>query len=121
MVVVGGSIPLAPTILVFRVKHYRKRKNRVNEQIRVSHVKFIDENGTLIGEKYPTDKALSHCKAVGLDLVEVVPNTSPPVCKALDFGKFRFQASKKKQVVKKQQLKEIKLRPGIGDEDYEKS
>ncbi len=82
------------------------------------HVKFIDENGTLIGEKYPTDKALSHCKAIGLDLVEVVPNTSPPVCKALDFGKFRFQAAKKKQVVKKQQLKEIKLRPGIGDEDY---
>ena len=101
MVVVGGSIPLAPTKKhSLGVNVIEKRNNRVNDQIRVSHVKFIDENGTLIGDRYPTEKALSHCKSIGLDLVEVVPNTSPPVCKALDFGKFRFHASKKKQIVK---------------------
>ena len=50
--------------------------------------------------------------------MELVPNDTPPVCKALDFGKYRFQSAKKKQVSKKQHLKEIKLRPGIGDEDY---
>ena len=95
-----------------------KRRNRINEQITVPFIKFIDENNELIGDKYPTDKALAYCKNIKLDLVEVVPTVNPPVCKALDFGKFRFQSAKKKQTTKKQQLKEIKLRPGIGDEDY---
>jgi translation initiation factor IF-3 len=95
-----------------------KRKNRVNEQIRVPYVRFIDETGTLVAERHPTPKALAYCRSIGMDLVEVVPNANPPVCKALDFGRFKFQAAKKKQTVKKQQLKEIKLRPAIGEGDY---
>jgi translation initiation factor IF-3 len=71
----------------------------------------------------PTSSALEAAEEAGLDLVEIVPNANPPVCKILDYGKFKFQEQKKKNEARKRQkvveLKEIKLRPNIDIHDYE--
>ncbi len=71
----------------------------------------------------PTEAALEAATEAGLDLVEVSPNSDPPVCKILDYGKYKYQEQKKKSEAKKNQktveLKEIKMRPNIDDHDYE--
>jgi translation initiation factor IF-3 len=71
----------------------------------------------------PTREALMAAREAGLDLVEVSPNAEPPVCKILDYGKYKYQAQKKKNEARKKQktidVKEIKLRPNIDDADYE--
>ena len=71
----------------------------------------------------PISEALALAKTRNLDLVEVSPISDPPVCKLLDFGKFKYEAKKKSQTAKKKQkvveIKEIKLRPNIGEHDYE--
>ena len=71
----------------------------------------------------PVNDGLQKAKDVGLDLVEISPNTSPPICKILDFGKYRYQLQKKKSQEKKKQktinTKEIRFRPGIDQHDYE--
>jgi translation initiation factor IF-3 len=95
---------------------------RVNEEIRVREVQLIDQTGHNHG---PTDiqVALAKAQEVGLDLVEIAPNSSPPVCKLLDYGKYKYQAQKKAAEARKKQkvveVKEIKLRPMIDDHDYE--
>ena len=95
---------------------------RINEDIRVPRVLLIDQNGEKQGEM-PTTSALEAAEEAGLDLVEIVPNANPPVCKILDYGKFKFQEQKKKNEARKRQkiveLKEIKLRPNIDIHDYE--
>ena len=95
---------------------------RTNQDIRVPRVLLIDQNGEKQGEM-PISAALEAAEEVGLDLVEIVPNANPPVCKILDYGKFRFQEQKKKNEARKRQkvveLKEIKLRPNIDTHDYE--
>ena len=95
---------------------------RINEDIRVPRVLLIDQNGEKQGEM-PTSAALEAAEEAGLDLVEIVPNANPPVCKILDYGKFKFQEQKKKNEARKRQkvveLKEIKLRPNIDIHDYE--
>ena len=94
----------------------------MNEDIRVPRVLLIDQNGEKQGVM-PTSAALEAAEEAGLDLVEIVPNADPPVCKILDYGKFRFQEQKKKNEARKRQkvveLKEIKLRPNIDTHDYE--
>jgi translation initiation factor IF-3 len=94
----------------------------MNEDIRVPRVLLIDQNGEKQGVM-PTSAALEAAQEEGLDLVEIVPNADPPVCKILDYGKFRFQEQKKKAEARKKQkvveLKEIKLRPNIDIHDYE--
>ncbi|MEL6258175.1 MAG: translation initiation factor IF-3, partial [Pseudomonadota bacterium] len=94
---------------------------RTNEDIRVPRVLLIDENGEKQGEM-PTAAALDAAKEAGLDLVEVAPNSQPPVCKILDYGKLRFEEQKKKAAARKKQksadLKEIKMRPNIDTHDY---
>lgn len=69
------------------------------------------------------DEAMSHAEEFGLDLVEVSPNADPPVCKILDYGKFKYEAQKKKNEAKKKQkvieVKEIKMRPNIDEHDYQ--
>jgi len=71
----------------------------------------------------PTREALRMAEEAGLDLVEISPNADPPVCKILDFGKWKYQEEKKKNAARKKQrvieVKEIKLRPGIDDHDFE--
>ncbi|MBU6407087.1 MAG: translation initiation factor IF-3 [Alphaproteobacteria bacterium] len=96
---------------------------RVNEEIRgVPRVLLIDENGEKQGEM-PITAALEAAAEVGLDLVEVAPMAEPPVCKIMDFGKFRFQEQKKKAEARKNakavEIKEIKVRPNIDDHDYD--
>ena len=95
---------------------------RMNEDIRVPRVLLIDQNGEKQGVM-PTSAALEAAEEVGLDLVEIVPTADPPVCKILDYGKFRFQEQKKKAEARKRQkvveIKEIKLRPNIDIHDYE--
>ena len=95
---------------------------RTNEDIRVPKVLLIDEHGEKQGIM-PTEAAIEAAQEAGMDLVEVSPNADPPVCKILDYGKFRFQEQKKKNEARKKQkvveIKEIKLRPNIDDHDYD--
>ena len=95
---------------------------RINEEIRVREVQLIDASGHNHGPT-PIQAALDMAQAAGLDLVEIAPNSSPPVCKVLDYGKYKFQAQKKAAEARKKQkvveVKEIKLRPMIDDHDYD--
>ncbi|MDI7773846.1 translation initiation factor IF-3 [Asticcacaulis sp. EMRT-3] len=95
---------------------------RTNHEIKVPRVLLIDQNGEKQGIM-PTSSALEAAEEAGLDLVEVSPTADPPVCKILDYGKFRFQEQKKKAEARKKQkvveIKEIKLRPNIDIHDYE--
>ena len=94
----------------------------MNQDIRAPRVLLIDQNGEKQGVM-PTSAALEAADEVGLDLVEIVPTADPPVCKILDYGKFRFQEQKKKAEARKRQkvveIKEIKLRPNIDKHDYD--
>jgi translation initiation factor IF-3 len=95
---------------------------RINEDIRVPRVLLIDQNGEKQGVM-PTSSALEAAEEAGLDLVEIVATADPPVCKILDYGKFKFQEQKKKNEARKrqkvQEIKEIKLRPNIDTHDYD--
>jgi len=94
---------------------------RVNENIEGREVRLVDENGEMAGVVSLVE-ALRRAEAVGLDLVEVSPTASPPVCKILDYGKFKYEAQKKANAARKKQrvieVKEIKMRPSIDDNDY---
>jgi translation initiation factor IF-3 len=95
---------------------------RVNEEIRNREVQLIDQSGTNLGT-VPIQAALDKAVEAGLDLVEISPNANPPVCKILDYGKYKFQAQKKAAEARKKQkvveVKEIKFRPMIDDHDYD--
>jgi translation initiation factor IF-3 len=95
---------------------------RVNEEIRVPQVRLIDQDGEMMGVMSARD-AMLRAFAVGLDLVEISPNADPPVCKILDYGKFKYEQQKKKNEAKKKQkvieIKEIKVRPNIDENDYQ--
>ena len=95
---------------------------RINEMIRVREVRLIDDEGSQMGI-VPTLEALRMVKDKGLDLVEVSPNANPPVCKILDFGKYRFEQEKKLRDSKKNQkvlkFKEIRMQPKIGSGDLD--
>jgi len=95
---------------------------RINTMIDVPEVLLIDDEGEKRGV-VPISEALKMAEEAGLDLVEVSPNTSPPVCKLLDFGKYKYQAQKKAAEARKKQktieIKEIKMRPNIDTHDYE--
>lgn len=94
----------------------------MNEDIGVPQVLLIDHEGEKRGV-VKTEDALKIAAEAGLDLVEVSPNTQPPVCKILDYGKYKYQQQKKKAEAKKKQkvveIKEIKMRPNIDDHDYD--
>ena len=85
-------------------------------------MRLIDPDGNQIGI-IPTPKALEAAAEAGLDLVEVSPNANPPVCKIMDYGRYRYEQTKKKQEAKKKQstfqLKEIKVRPKTGEHDLQ--
>jgi translation initiation factor IF-3 len=95
---------------------------RVNERITESQVRLVDADGTNHGV-VSTDDARAMAEQAGLDLVEVSPNADPPVCKILDFGQFKYEAQKKASAARKNQktqdIKEIKMRPGIDTHDYD--
>jgi translation initiation factor IF-3 len=94
---------------------------RINDQIDVPEVRLIDDAGEMLGVMALRD-AIARAEDLGLDLVEVSPTAQPPVCKILDYGKFKYEAQKKANAARKRQrvieVKEIKMRPGIDDNDY---
>jgi len=93
---------------------------RINHRIRVPEVRVVGEDGSNLGV-LPTHEALARAQASGLDLVEVNPKGVPPVCKILDFGKYKYEEKKRQREAKKRQtiveVKEIKLRPKTDDHD----
>ena len=95
---------------------------RVNREINVRTVRLVAANGDMVGVVGIRD-ALIAAEEAGLDLVEIAPNADPPVCKILDYGKFKFQEQKKAAEARKKQkvieIKEIKMRPMIDDHDYD--
>jgi translation initiation factor IF-3 len=95
---------------------------RANDQINADPVRLVDQTGKMVGV-VPIREALEQAGNVGLDLVEVSPNADPPVCKILDYGKYKYDAQKRAAEARKKQktidVKEIKMRPGIDDHDYE--
>lgn len=98
-----------------------EKTNRRNREIRVSHVRVIGADGEQVGV-LTRDEALSMAEEHGLDLVEIVPNADPPVCRIMDFGKFKFEQQKKAHAAKRKQklveIKEVKFRPTTDDGDY---
>lgn len=95
-----------------------KQQQRINEQIRVPQVRVIGVDGAQLGI-ISTDEALSTARAAGLDLVEVAPDSKPPVCRVMDYGKFKYQQKKRqhKSHTHQQRVKEIRVRPKTGDHD----
>ena len=95
---------------------------RVNDEIRVPQVRLIDEEGEMQGVLSTRD-AMQRAFSAGLDLVEISPNAEPPVVKILDYGKFKYEQQKKKNEAKKKQkvveIKEVKVRPNIDENDYQ--
>src|SRR5690349_16985941 len=100
----------------------RSRETRVNERIRAREVRLIDENGEMIGVMPPT-RALEIAHERDLDLVEISPNAIPPVCKLMDYGRYKYEQAKKENEARKNQktitLKEIRLRPRTDEHDIE--
>jgi translation initiation factor IF-3 len=98
----------------------KQQRVRINEQIRVPEVRLIGADGQQVGVM-PTKEALAHAAEAHLDLVEVAPQASPPVCRIMDYGKFKYQQSKKQQEARRRatmiQVKEIKVRPKIEEHD----
>lgn len=98
-----------------------KKFYRINQYIQAQEVRVVDEEGKQVGV-IPLAQALEQARQKGLDLVEVAPQAQPPVCKIIDFKKFKFLQSKKKQEEKKKtkkvELKEIRLRPFIAENDF---
>ncbi|HSL83291.1 MAG TPA: translation initiation factor IF-3 [Thermoanaerobaculia bacterium] len=103
----------------------QKRNNdpRINNQIRKSPVRLIDEDGTQLGI-VPVEEARDRARDKGLDLVEVGPNADPPVCRILDWGKLRYEKQKKEREAKKKtqtiEVKEVKYRPTIDEHDRDR-
>lgn len=93
---------------------------RINREIRAPKVRLIGKDGSQVGVVSIKD-AMMHAEQSGLDLVEISPNANPPVCKIIDYGKYRYQMTKKERESKKAQhqakLKEIKVKPNIDEHD----
>ena len=104
------------------LKEKRGKEPRVNREIVADKIRLIGANSEMVGVTTVAE-GLRAAEAAGLDLVEISPEAEPPVCKLLDYGKFRFAEQKKFQEARKKQkviqIKEIKLRPGIGAHDLE--
>jgi len=105
-------------------KKFKSRAPRIraNHHIRVPEVRVIDHEGEQLGVM-PTQQALELAMEQGLDLVEVSPTARPPVCRIMDFGKYKYEQSKKQKISKKKQhtasVKEVKLRPKTEEHDYQ--
>jgi len=97
-----------------------EKRQRVNEEIRISPVRVISNDGTQLGI-LATEEALEQARKADLDLVEVAPNEDPPVCRIMDYGKFKYQQKKRQHRTHTHQvkLKEIRVRPKTGDHDIQ--
>jgi translation initiation factor IF-3 len=111
--------------IVLKRKTSRSKKTdriNINEEIRAREVRVINPDGSQVGI-LPIRKALESAVEHGLDLVEISPNADPPVCKIMDYGRYKYEQTKKQQEAKKKattfQLKEIKVRPKTGEHDLQ--
>lgn len=98
-----------------------RQEPRVNDRIRIREVRLIDPDGTQIGV-VPTHEALSRAREKGLDLVEVAPDSRPPVCKIMDYGRWKYEQKKKHSGGKKPhntKIKHVRLRPKTDEHDYQ--
>jgi len=97
-------------------------ETRINDRIRVREVRLIGDDGNQVGV-IPTEEALTYARDRDLDLVEVAPDSKPPVCRVLDYSKYKYEQEQKVKAAKRHQkqvnVREIKLRPKIADNDYE--
>lgn len=104
------------------IKSYKETKNRVNEQIKAIEVRVISNEGEQLGI-FSIKQAIAIAEEQGLDLVEIQPNTSPPVVRIMNYGKFLFKQNKDRAIAKKKQkkvkLKEVKFRVNTDSNDYE--
>ena len=100
----------------------RETGPRVNERIRAPEIRLIGAEGENVGVVSPA-RALQMAEDAGLDLVEISPNAAPPVCKIMDFGKFKYETQKKEAEARKRQktieIKEVKFRPNTDTNDYD--
>ncbi|GJM45280.1 MAG: translation initiation factor IF-3 [Gemmatimonadota bacterium] len=135
---VTGSSPVSPTIQTrwLRAAPTRgvragsgsqedqsiEKELRINDRIRISPIRVVDEDGEMLGVM-ETDEARAVALERGLDLVEVAPGSRPPVCRIMDFGKYKYEQNKKDRKARskshQQQLKEVKFRPKIEKHDLE--
>ena len=115
-------MPHAPPYVFRRIAISRPVQTRVNERIRIREVRLIDDEGQQIGI-IPTREALDMARERGLDLVEVAPNASPPVCRLMDYGKYKYEQSRKERDSRRAQhvikVKEVRIEPKIGGHDLE--
>jgi len=124
----GSSFPPRPSGGGFSrgprrdLSKFNTDEHRINERIRVPQVRLIDHEGTQVGVT-DTTQAMQMARDVGLDLVEISPNANPPVCKILDYGKFKYEKKKKDHEAKKKQVvvkvKEVQLRPNTDEHDLD--
>lgn len=108
-------------LIIFRRWLTISKENLVNEKIRAREVRVIDSNGDQLGVK-SRQEALEIARTRELDLVLVAPNAKPPVCRIMDYGKYRYEQQKREQAARKKQrvinVKEVRFSPGIGDHDF---
>ncbi|MBI5560763.1 MAG: translation initiation factor IF-3 [Deltaproteobacteria bacterium] len=106
----------------FAGKQQKKGELRINRRIRAAQVRLVDGEGNQVGV-LPVPDALKAAEEAGLDLVEVSPDADPPVCRLMDYGKYKYQMSKKAHEAKKKQavvhVKEIKLRTRTDEHDFQ--
>ena len=97
-----------------------KSQHRINEMIRIPQVRVVSAEGEQLGVM-STSEAIAAARTTGLDLVEVAPEAKPPVCRIMDYGKFKYQQKKRqtKQQVNKTKIKQLRLRPKTGDHDVQ--
>lgn len=104
------------------VKNIAKEEPRINEQIRIREIRVVGDDGAQLGLMSPKE-AMAIATERHLDLVEIAPTAKPPVCRIMDYGKYRYEQQKREKEAKKKQrvidVKEVKLRPGIEDHDFE--
>ncbi len=115
------GVGMLPTLLFF-MEVTNIKELRINEEIRVSEVRLVSADGNEQSVMSTRD-ALAKAMEKGLDLVEISPNAKPPVCRIMDYGKYRFEQTKREKEAKKNQktiqLKEVKLRPNIEEHDFD--
>jgi translation initiation factor IF-3 len=121
----NGSPPRSrvTAFLFWRIRTIAAEKaTRINDEIRIPSVRLIGADGKQVGV-VPTPDAKRMAEEAGMDLVEISPNVSPPVCRIMNFGKFQYEESKRKHAAKKKQkqiqIKEVKFRPGTDIGDYQ--
>ncbi len=107
---------------MIQISTKKDNKNRINEEIKSSEVRLISSEGEQLGV-VTLERALEIAKGAEMDLVEIAPDGKPPVCKVMDFGKFRYKQQMKAKKSKKKQhkvkLKEVRFRPRIDSHDFE--